>query len=105
MKRKHKVKIEFRTATMHGARKRIGWHLLDGYGLPKNNFGWLTYYNKVDGCWYLIEGRTGYAVGKGSTMLAAIARFLSDEVRTMTWCAKAANLPEIASVPLLDAAE
>lgn len=102
---KHKIKAEFRSAVMLGARSRIGWRLLSGYKLPDNVHGWYSYRNRPDACWYLVEGRTGYAVGKGQTMLEAINRFLSDQVRIMTWCGKAAQLPDIASAPLVEAAE
>lgn len=100
--KRHKVRTEFLTASRFGAIKRTGYRLIDGYRLPYNINGWFSYYNKLDKAWYLIDGRSGYAVGSGTTMLGALHRFLSDEVRRMTWCAKSANKPHISRLPIVE---
>ena len=102
-----KRKATFRTAEINfdgsvHANERTAWEILDP-SLPKNQHGWYAYRKVFGGGyqkWYLIEGRTGLSVQWAHTLRNAIDAFLRDEVKLMTWCAKAANMPSVESLPL-----
>lgn len=99
---REKVRTTFFTAIKDGAVKRDGYRLLSGYGLPDNGSGWFAYRNRVDARWYIIEGYSGFAVGDGPTMLSALHDFLSNEIKLMTWCAKAGNMRPIHEWPIVE---
>lgn len=99
---REKVRTTFLTAITDGAVKREGYRLIVGYKLPTNESGWFAYRNRVDARWYIIEGYSGFAVGHGPTMLSALDDFLSNEVKLMTWCAKAGNLRPICDFPIVE---
>ena len=99
---REKVRTTFLTAIKDGAVKREGYRLIAGYKLPANESGWFAYRNRVDARWYIIEGHSGFAVGHGLTMLSALDDFLSNEIRLMTWCAKAGNMRPISQLPVVE---